>query len=112
MEGDYLYERVLRAINENGSINVSLTLEDLKQGFEKLEADMNNLYEMYGLEILFKTIGATFHDDSKYKNDKDHNKGLEQISNTLYIDFFERIKDLDDKGEPDKNILSRHSNGI
>ena len=47
MEGDYLYERVLRAINENGSINVSLTLEDLKQGFEKLEADMNNLYEMY-----------------------------------------------------------------
>ena len=112
MEGDYLYERVLRAINENGSINVSLTLEDLKQGFEKLEADMNNLYGMYDLEILFKTIGATFHDDSKYKNDKDHNKGLEQISNTLYIDFFERIKDLDDKREPDKNTLSRHSNGI
>ena len=97
---DDLYERILRIIEDPGITDPSLALEELRYGFKKLDEDVQELYEIYDLDVLFSTIEDVFYEDLTYMKDVDHADELESISNTIKVDFFERITDLDDKGVP------------
>ena len=97
---DDLYERILRIIEDPGITDPSLALEELRYGFKKLDEDVQELYEIYDLDVLFSTIEDVFYEDLTYMKDVDHADELESISNTIKIDSFERITDLDDKGVP------------